>query len=256
MCKYYISNNIHFIQGYGNLVETPSSATHMKETDAREYVSYHPDHVVMKYGNNKKKRNYVVSTKQRFIGQNGSIVNSMGSARYFNSPEAAFEYLDNILAIKDSITEPFVIDDRFKKMKRPTQTPQIQKAVAEGSADRVRFTPDTYKIVVKNYNGICPLCGKPLSEKEATIDHIVPLSRGGTNDVGNLRPVHFECNQLKGSFLDNEMYRTMGNITSNYVYNEPDSIFLDALIRSMVRGKIAKYHDDVKKLVRTKLAVR
>jgi hypothetical protein len=30
------------------------------------------------------------------------------------------------------------------------------------------------------------------------IDHIVPVSKGGTDDLGNLRPLHWENNRAKG----------------------------------------------------------
>ena len=34
---------------------------------------------------------------------------------------------------------------------------------------------------------ICWMCGRPGAD---TIDHVVPLARGGTNDPQNLRPAH------------------------------------------------------------------
>lgn len=41
----------------------------------------------------------------------------------------------------------------------------------------------------------CVNCGKPAN----TIDHIIPLSRGGTNDLENLQPMCWDCNKAKGS---------------------------------------------------------
>lgn len=43
--------------------------------------------------------------------------------------------------------------------------------------------------------GVCHLCGEPGAD---TLDHVVPLSRGGSNGVGNLRPAHRGCNSRKG----------------------------------------------------------
>jgi hypothetical protein len=44
-------------------------------------------------------------------------------------------------------------------------------------------------------NKPCANCGKPAN----TIDHIIPLSRGGTNDLENLQPMCWKCNKAKGS---------------------------------------------------------
>lgn len=40
-------------------------------------------------------------------------------------------------------------------------------------------------------NRTCWLCGKPITEaNDYTIDHVVPLSQGGTNALTNLKPAH------------------------------------------------------------------
>ena len=45
------------------------------------------------------------------------------------------------------------------------------------------------------YGNVCYLCGK-LAE---AIDHIIPLSKGGSNWPANLRPICKLCNSTKGS---------------------------------------------------------
>ncbi|MFJ6299437.1 HNH endonuclease [Streptomyces griseoviridis] len=45
-------------------------------------------------------------------------------------------------------------------------------------------------------NPLCSICN---SQPATTADHIVPLSRGGTNDVENLRPACGPCNFSRGS---------------------------------------------------------
>lgn len=58
----------------------------------------------------------------------------------------------------------------------------------------------------KNYllrkSNLCALCGKPIEKmKDATIDHIVPLSKGGVHGVKNMQLAHLKCNQKKGNNL-------------------------------------------------------
>lgn len=45
---------------------------------------------------------------------------------------------------------------------------------------------------------ICALCGKPI-KGNYHIDHFIPLILGGTNDAGNLRITHQECNLHKSA---------------------------------------------------------
>lgn len=62
-------------------------------------------------------------------------------------------------------------------------------------------------------DGICGICRKPIDPTipygrpdSLVIDHIIPLARGGTNDLVNLRPAHWYCNSRKGDRLDEEGY--------------------------------------------------
>lgn len=46
--------------------------------------------------------------------------------------------------------------------------------------------------------GICYYCGKKFTKEELTMDHIVPIARGGKSNKGNVVVSCFECNQGKG----------------------------------------------------------
>lgn len=46
--------------------------------------------------------------------------------------------------------------------------------------------------------GICYYCQKKFDPKELTMDHIVPIARGGQTKPGNVVPCCRECNKNKG----------------------------------------------------------
>ena len=45
----------------------------------------------------------------------------------------------------------------------------------------------------------CAYCGKTADEKQLEVDHIVPRSKGGSNDLGNLVTSCFDCNRGKSA---------------------------------------------------------
>jgi 5-methylcytosine-specific restriction endonuclease McrA len=46
--------------------------------------------------------------------------------------------------------------------------------------------------------GICAICGEAMTFADASIDHIVPLARGGKHERANLQVAHRVCNSVKG----------------------------------------------------------
>jgi 5-methylcytosine-specific restriction endonuclease McrA len=60
---------------------------------------------------------------------------------------------------------------------------------------------------VKNYvfqrdNYQCQSCGKTNQETQLNIDHIIPLAKGGSNDISNLQTLCQQCNQKKQHHFD------------------------------------------------------
>jgi 5-methylcytosine-specific restriction protein A len=45
--------------------------------------------------------------------------------------------------------------------------------------------------------GLCHYCGKKFEARHLTMDHIVPLARGGTSTQGNIVPSCRDCNREK-----------------------------------------------------------
>ncbi len=52
--------------------------------------------------------------------------------------------------------------------------------------------------------GVCYYCGDPTPPKELTMDHIVPITRGGKSIKGNVVTACKECNNKKKYLLPME----------------------------------------------------
>jgi len=60
--------------------------------------------------------------------------------------------------------------------------------------------------------GICYYCGEKFSPEELTMDHIVPLIRGGKTTKGNVVPACKECNNKKKYMLPIEWAEYLENL--------------------------------------------
>ena len=57
----------------------------------------------------------------------------------------------------------------------------------------------------KTASGICHYCGRKVGIKNLTMDHVIPLSRGGRSTKGNIVPCCKECNTAKKADLPKEL---------------------------------------------------
>lgn len=55
--------------------------------------------------------------------------------------------------------------------------------------------------IFRKYKVICPICGEK-DLRKLSIDHIVPYSKGGTDDFKNLRILCKNCNSKKGTKIN------------------------------------------------------
>lgn len=53
----------------------------------------------------------------------------------------------------------------------------------------------------KCVDGICYFCKRKVPPKELTLDHVVPVTRGGKSTKGNVVPACKECNNKKKYML-------------------------------------------------------
>jgi hypothetical protein len=60
------------------------------------------------------------------------------------------------------------------------------------------YSKDEWEAILKKHRNRCAACDVRFSDEvPATVDHIIPLSRGGTNFAYNLQPLCLPCNSSK-----------------------------------------------------------
>lgn len=71
----------------------------------------------------------------------------------------------------------------------------------------------TVNQIIDLYGNICHICqkeidlslsrkaGNPEWERSLHLDHVIPISKGGTDTVDNVKPAHAVCNLIKGATM-------------------------------------------------------
>lgn len=62
------------------------------------------------------------------------------------------------------------------------------------------FKLQDWKEIKKKYKNACPACGRKEPEVKLTVDHIIPLSKGGKHDKSNIQPLCLNCNSRKHTY--------------------------------------------------------
>lgn len=83
---------------------------------------------------------------------------------------------------------------------------------------RDAYVADVYRAEIYKRDGYrCQICGKRLAMKQKaphpkspTIDHVIPLSLGGTHEPANCQSAHFWCNSAKGNRGGGEQLMLVG----------------------------------------------
>jgi DNA-binding CsgD family transcriptional regulator len=75
----------------------------------------------------------------------------------------------------------------------------------ELNQDANKATSSQLMALIEQQEYRCALTGLSLTPKVAELDHIVPRSKGGTDEITNLQWLHKRANRMKGT-MDNELF--------------------------------------------------
>ncbi|WP_330203089.1 HNH endonuclease [Cyanobacterium sp. Dongsha4] len=68
--------------------------------------------------------------------------------------------------------------------------------------ERINIPLSVKKYIYERDKFQCQSCGKKENETQLNIDHIIPLAKGGSNDLSNLQTLCYQCNQRKKANFD------------------------------------------------------
>lgn len=97
-------------------------------------------------------------------------------------------------------------------------------------ADNRKFSDYEKKTIYAKANGKCAICGKPVEFKKMTVDHKVPIAKGGTNDLGNLQLAHLSCNRAKSDMLLDELCKLAEEIVRNNRWKKIKNFFVKEIM--------------------------
>ena len=89
--------------------------------------------------------------------------------------------------------------------------------------------------VLKRAKGKCELCGISNKEKSLDVDHIIPRSKGGSNDISNLQSLCYTCNRQKRN-LDDADLRDIGKF---FEYREEGCVFCNLKRKKIEENEFA-----------------
>lgn len=69
--------------------------------------------------------------------------------------------------------------------------------IAKRNGNGGSFTVAEWETLKAQYDWTCPHCGRYEPIIKLTIDHIIPVSRGGSSNIENIQPLCQSCNSKK-----------------------------------------------------------
>ncbi len=214
----------------------------------------HGEWCVQKIRNSSTGNNYVITNATKFVSDNGLVINDAIKAKSFKRASDAQGYINSHPELQIMMGQTIIVNDDYEpvdifgrriNISRVAKQINIDRNANINKIRRAALSNDLRLSIYHRDNGTCQICGKPLDPDHFTVDHIVPLNRGGINDMSNYRCLCKRCNEWKDDSLDEELVTMMEEVNGNYLYKHPDSNMMNKFARMWLRGQLKEIRSHV-----------
>lgn len=137
-------------------------------------------------------------------------------------------------------------EEELEELRARKKAKKKIKRTKSGKIKRKTYSPDVKKLLYIKAGGRCELCGKKILLEDMSLDHRIPLSKGGEDDVSNLACTCDTCNKMKGCILPEDLLdRTSAILTYQMEKKHKYNVFwkmTKGIIRKMVAKETAVVH--------------
>lgn len=166
--------------------------------------------------------NYVLSktsngtTYYAMLGKTNAVskTEDIHQAKLFDSESAAKKLREHATKkLKEFKIHPVqeLTDEASEKTdSSPEKVPE--KEPIKMLSQRRCFSMEERSAVYSKSEGHCAICGEFISYMDFTVDHIIPLAKGGSNDISNLQCACGVCNRIKQDILPQDLMEKLTKI--------------------------------------------
>lgn len=94
-------------------------------------------------------------------------------------------------------------DEMVQTPRYQVRVPRVVQLIHYDSVPKFRIRFSRRNVFLRDKH-VCQYCGNRFEDRELTLDHVTPVSRGGGNSWDNLVTCCFRCNNRKGDRIPSE----------------------------------------------------
>lgn len=134
------------------------------------------------------------------------MISSSGGVRKTTNIEEAKKFPSHDAAIKRASKAPAKCRGYYPQEIKSVPREQTNKQKRKVYSQKERA------LIYAKANGCCKICGRKLQYENMTLDHIMPLSMGGTDGLKNLQASCLICNRIKSNIAPSDFANSINRI--------------------------------------------